>query len=61
MSISLLPTNITTHSNKLNKFVKASIALEYILKVNNFGTKYESFAIAVSDQNKEKIEKRKMM
>ena len=55
-----LPTRITTHSNKLNKFIKILMASEYVLKVNNFGTKYKSFATAVLGQNNEETEKNNM-
>ena len=38
------------YSNKLNQFIKSLINNEYVLKQNDFTTKYSSFAKVVSAQ-----------
>ena len=44
-----MPIRITTHSNKLNEFIKTSMASKHILKVNNFGNKNKSFTKALTE------------
>ena len=50
-SVLSLPSHITIYSNKLNEFVKSSMASKYVLKVNNFGNKYKSFTAALTESD----------
>ena len=50
--IPLLLTCITIYNNKLNEFIKISLASDRVMKINNFGIKYKSFTKVVTGLDK---------
>ena len=45
-SVKLLEQSESQYNNKLNEFVNSSLSSNYAMKLNDFGSKYSSFAQA---------------